>query len=334
LRLLLPSLLLLVATEPARAFRIFDAAPAMGVSQPVYVRWDAAPRDVWGEERSLDGGLRYSLEGGSYQAFRDQLLWSQVPTTDAFEAAVKASFDFWTVVDPSTGLGTSLAFVEDLGTEIWDDQADNGGGPPSSWIGPNYGAEIDIIANTPDIDAIASVVAYVDLASANRLTLTSGTTNYRGFAFSGADIRIDPNHVWNIELFQTVLTHEIGHAIGFADFWQYPGVGGAFSPFLDDNYDGTNSATARATLNNSFALLIDPYDPDSSPLLKIAAPLDSDPGLYTWGVHMVMEELFVPILSNNEFAGRQFLYPFVVPEPALVWLVAPLALAVAGRPGS
>ena len=39
------------------------------------MRWDAAPRYVNGEERSLDGGLRYSIGGGSYEAFRDEFLW-------------------------------------------------------------------------------------------------------------------------------------------------------------------------------------------------------------------------------------------------------------------
>ena len=35
---------------------------------------------------------------------------------------------------------------------------------------------------------------------------------------------------------------------------------------------------------------------------------------------MPMEELFVDSMSNNEFAGRQFLYP--VPEPATILLLA------------
>jgi hypothetical protein len=164
--------------------------------------------------------------------------------------------------------------------------------------------------------------------SAQNVTLTSGTTGYRGFASSGADIRMDPGYTWGIEVFQYVLTHEIGHAIGFADFQQYPGAGGAFSPFLDDDYDGTSSETALATFTNSFALEIDPFDPDNSPLLEIHSPLSGDPGLATSGVHMMMEEAyFISSMSNNEFAGRQFLYP--VPEPALGGLAALAAAALA-----
>jgi hypothetical protein len=102
------------------------AAPALGSRQgPIYLRWDAAPRSVTEEERSLDGRLRYSLEGGSYEAFRDQLQWGANPPTGAeLEAAIGAAFDAWTATDPTTGLGTSLTFVADLTTEVYDNFGD------------------------------------------------------------------------------------------------------------------------------------------------------------------------------------------------------------------
>jgi hypothetical protein len=325
-------LLSLAASGPVHAFRIGDAAPAIGLASPFYIRWDAAPRSVMGEERSLDGGLRYSVEGGSYEAFRDQFQWSDVPTVDAFQGAVEAAFAAWEAVDPATGLGTSLEFIADLGTEIWDDPGDLTN--PGSFTGVNYGAEIDLIAETPHLGPQygASVVWFVDLSSGGRMTLTSGTTNYRGIAISGADIRINPDAVYDLELFQILLTHEIGHAIGITDAEIFPGPIGINSPFLDDDYDGTSSASALATLTNSFALLIDPYDPDNSPLLQVADALFDDPGLLTPGVDILMESSFnsalasrSPVLQNDDFAARQFLYP--VPEPALAAL---LALAGAG----
>lgn len=318
---------------PAQAFRIHDAAPVLGSRQgPVYLRWDAAPRDVAEEERSLAGGLRFSLEGGSYEAFRDQLTWGTVPTAAELQIAVHAAFDAWSTSDPETGLGTALYFVEDLATEVWDNTGDlNNIG---TFLGVNSGAEIDLIVETPHRNPgyLASVIFSVDLQSFHDVTLTSGTTDYAGFAISGADIHINPAYTWGLEQFQLILTHEVGHALGFADAEVFPDALGLFTPWLDDDYDGTDSATALATLTNSFALEIDPFDPDSTPLLQIPSDLNSDPGLDTFGVDILMESevsgslaLVHPPLQNDDFAGRQFLYP--VPEPAGLLVLTLVALA-------
>ena len=82
------------------------------------LRWDAAPRMVGGNERSLDGGLRYSLQGGSFEAYRDQFQWFEEPPSVAdFQLAVEQAFAAWTAVDPVTGLHTSISFVADLTTD-------------------------------------------------------------------------------------------------------------------------------------------------------------------------------------------------------------------------
>jgi hypothetical protein len=75
------------------------------------------------------------------------------------------------------------------------------------------------------------------------LKLTSGTTNYPGFAISGADItfNINPQAQYTLTSFRTILTHEIGHALGLADVDVTSGPAGTF---IDDNYLGTTSQTA------------------------------------------------------------------------------------------
>jgi hypothetical protein len=323
---------LLGAVEHAHAFRIFDVGTGVGAS-PYYLRWDAAPRSVEEVERSLDGGLRYSVEGGSYAALRDQLSWSSVPSAEDFQAALEAAFSAWEVVDPATGLDTSLHFVADLGTLAVDEPSDPNN--VGSALGLNDGAEIDIFAETPHfVGAAASAIVFVELPSFRDITLTSGVSGYDGLAISGADIRIDPNFTFSsLDDFRILLTHEIGHAIGLADVEVFPGFSGFNSSFLDDDYDGSSSATALATLTNSFALLIDPFDPDATPLLRVAGDLYDDPGLLTPGVDILMESFLnfglafaSTSLQNDDFAGRQFLYP--VPEPAAAAL---LALAVAGH---
>jgi hypothetical protein len=64
---------LLSSVGVGRAGVIFNFSSATGLGGGS--RWDAAPRTVniggTNFERSLDRGLRYSLQGGSYQAYRD-----------------------------------------------------------------------------------------------------------------------------------------------------------------------------------------------------------------------------------------------------------------------
>jgi hypothetical protein len=168
---------LLCPSGMARAFGIFGTTTLEGG-----LRWDAAPRMVIGPptpngvERSLDGGLRYSLQGGSYEAFRDTFYWgSRVPSAAEFQAALERGFAHWVSTDPVTGLGTDLSFVPDLATEAIFD--------------PFAGAEIDLFSSNdgsfwdPGYDRWAGEVYFqVDLSSHDDITLTSGTTGYAGVA--------------------------------------------------------------------------------------------------------------------------------------------------------
>jgi hypothetical protein len=305
------------SASSAQAFRLLGSPSA-------WARWDAAPRFVSGEERSLDGGLRYSIEGGSYEGLRDQFLWTPTtPSVEDFAAAIERAFEHWTLVDPATGLPASFHFVEDLATPAVDDP----GNPisPRGYLGLNPGAEIDIFAETPHAGSAygASVVIFFD-ADSHEVTLSSGTTNHPALAISGADIRINPAFAWKLPAFELLLTHEIGHALGLADLEESTADG--VSVFFDDDLDLTASATATATLTNAFSFLIDPSDPEATPLLEVPDDLNTDPGLDSSGVELLMETegifdlldtqaLGEPILQADEFAARQFLYPVAVPEP-------------------
>ena len=63
--------------------------PASGLQGNIF-RWDAAPRVIGGNERSLDGGLRFAVSGGSLDAFRNQFSWDVVPSSAAFSTACRA----------------------------------------------------------------------------------------------------------------------------------------------------------------------------------------------------------------------------------------------------
>lgn len=300
----------LVWTSPAFAFRLIGTPGS-------WSRWDAAPRTVNGVERSLDGGLRYSIEHGDYGLLRDEFLWLGTPPSDQdFAEAIARAFEYWEVVDPATGLPAGFHFVEDLSTPAVDQAPRH----PNAFFGLNAGAEIDIFAETPHAGPGfgASVVFSVDTTQ-DDLTLTSGTQSYAGWAISGADIRMNPAFVYTLRFFETLLTHEIGHALGLADLEATP-LASNVSGFLDDDYDPSTSASVIATTSNSFALLIDPADPDATPLLSFDGNMNTDPGIDTPGVSILMEsedwpefQFAEPKLQNDDFAGRQFLYP--VPEP-------------------
>jgi hypothetical protein len=284
-------------------------------------RWDAAPRILGGNERSLDGGLRFSVQGGSYQAFRDSFAWmGGTPSLAAFQQAVEQAFAAWTIVDPVSNLGTSISFVSDFNTPV-------AGGSSFGGINPN-GAEIDLLAfDTGDSfrRALTSIVT-VDTP----VTLTSGVANYSGSsALAGVDLYINsnPGAQYTLDAFRRLLSHELGHALGLGDVDL--GFGNPeMVPFIDDNYNPANPA---ATLSNSWANLVNPLDPANSPGLSLYS---IPPSVFAMaGVNLLMESNGLGIsagnpitnlfpLTNDEFGTRQFLYPIAaVPEPTSLSLV-------------
>ncbi|WP_454061988.1 PEP-CTERM sorting domain-containing protein [Candidatus Nitrospira salsa] len=314
-------LLILSETNSSYAMTMFGNTGLSGG-----FRWDADSRHVHDLERSLSGGLRYSLQTGSYAGYRDLFSWQgEPPSVTDFQHAIEDAFAAWTVDDPVSGLGSDLSFVADLETPA---------------VGTGFGrvniagAEIDLLAATDSVlwdqgDFGQRGETFFN-AVGGGVTLTSGTISYNGGAISGADITINnnPQAAYSLDFFQLLLTHEIGHSVGLGDveFTLNPGV------FIDDNFDGRSSVTALNTLTNSWAGLVDPFAPSASPLSLFDVP-DADPGIDTPGVNILMESAIPDVfignptpLQNDDFGGRQFLYPFVsstvIPEPSTILLFA------------
>jgi hypothetical protein len=336
------ALLLFAGVAPSSAGVIFNfAGSTLGGGS----RWDAAPREInlGGTlyERSLDGGLRYSVQGGSYQAFRDLFSWSgAVPSVADFTLAVTEAFDAWTVPDPVTQLTTAIKFIPDFTTAVVGFNTGSGGLDPR-------GAEVDLFGSNdagfwnPGNTGLQGETRFGGIGST--VALTSGTLNYAGsFAIDGADIIMNsnPGARYTLDLFRRVLTHEIGHTIGLGD------VEGDINPgkFIDDNYNGSSSATALATLTNSWALLVNPLDPGSSVGLQRYTVPAANPGLTTPGVDILMESRGVGIgltdpvtnlfpLTNDDYGTRQFLYPSLttIPEPAAAALIGSALIAFLAR---
>src|SRR5262245_56459101 len=331
---------LLGAVHSASAGVIFNFSD--GVSLAGGSRWDAALRNIGGVgERSLVGGLRFSMQGGSYQAYRDLFAWQGgvAPSVADFTNAVNQAFNAWSSVDPVSGLGTALLFVPDLNTAVVGANTGDGGVDIA-------GAEIDLFgANdaffwNPGNTGLQAETSFGGAAAP--VTLTSGTVGYVAPAIAGADIIMNSNAgaLWTLDVFRRVLTHEIGHAIGLGD------AEGDISPtrFIDDNFNGTTSANALATLTNSWALLVNPLNPSASAGLQRFTVPFADPGTTTPGVNILMESRGVGIapgnpvtnlvpLTNDDYGTRQFLYPAfaavgAVPEPASIFSLGAGLLAL------
>ena len=290
-------------------------------------RWDAAPRtvNIGGSnfERSLNGGLRFAMQGTSYQAYRDLFTWSSVPSVPAFTTAVNQAFNAWASTDPVSGLGSSLTFVNDAATAVVGSNTGAGGLD-------TRGAEIDLFGSTDagfwDVGNSGTQGETRFSSSGSSVTLTSGTAGYGGFGINGSDIIMNdnPQAVYSLDLFRRILTHEIGHSIGLADAEGSINTG----LFIDDNY----TAGSAASLTNNWASLVNPLNPGATAGLARYTVANADLALS--GVDILMESFGVGIgptnpvtslvpLSNDDFSTRQFLYP-LVPEPT------GLALATVG----
>jgi hypothetical protein len=299
----------LVCVAPVRGATVFGLAGNGSLAGGF--RWNASETTFntsqGSVERSLAGGLRYAVSGG-YETYRNQFNWAATPTVDAFRAAIANAFVPWTAVDPVSGFGTSLSFVEDLAT-------------PTSPFVENFvrlGSEIDLFAG--NLGGGTRGEAYFHARSiAGGVTLTSGTTGYSGAPISGADITMNNNAVWTLNTFQTILTHEVGHAIGLGDVEDFNGNG-----FIDNNY---SSLDPNGTLTDSWAHLVNPLDPGQSSELSLYQVPNSLAGIDAAGVDILMEsdipDTFFAngaFLQNDDFGGRQFLYPQLtaIPEPSAV----------------
>ena len=159
---LLASAVVLFCVHGAQAFYI-DGVTAGGDNA---FRWDAAPRTFSGEERSLDGGLRYNVQGGSLAAFHSLITWfGPPPSVPAFAQAITDSFNAWTVVDPHINVPGQFSFVLDSSTPVG--------------TGSVVGAEIDLlVGNTGQGSGVTGAISLVGSQNTS-VTLTSGTTGVR-----------------------------------------------------------------------------------------------------------------------------------------------------------
>lgn len=166
------------------------------------------------------------------------------------------------------------------------------------------GADIDLFGR--DIAATGITEVYGILpADGGDVTLTNGVGffgTYDSSTIGAADIRLDDldpaDEKWTLALWQNVLTHEIGHAIGLGDV--------ETRPFWD-----TQALVGGKVTNHSMA--INHSDPNNTVGLTNLGTLGD--AAFT-DINILMETSGTPtgVLLGDDLAGRSFLYP--VPEPS------------------
>lgn len=266
-------LLLAVAATPSVAFVPID----LGANLAEAPRWSAT--EVGGRGLA-DGKIAVAIEPGFAAAITLAVTGGSAPEdVAAIEAAVVAAFAAW----QSPALAFELTF----------------GGPTVR--GRTLGAEIDVfVVDSTDPDFAASGATFglaqmVWTVRPDRL-LTNGTT-LAGKVIHGADILIAKDRLAavaptftraeQLRIFQRLVMHELGHALGFAHPHDGPAVN------FDTDTDPNN------------AILVDAADPLASVALS--------PNLDTLAVMNQLPSdfaaLFNTSLRNDDRGARDVLYP-------------------------
>lgn len=267
------AVLLGAAPAPSGAFVPID----LGANLAEAPRWSATEVDGRG---LADGTIAVAIEPGFAAAITLAVTGGSAPEDiAAIETAVTKAFAAW----ESPALRFELTF----------------GGPAVR--GRTLGAEIDVFvvdATDPDFAASGASFGLAQMVWTSRpdRLLTNGTT-LAGKVIHGADILIAKDRLAavapsftreeQLRIFQRLVMHELGHALGFAHPHDGPSV----------NFD------TDANPNN--AILVDAADPLAtvtlSPNLDTLAVMNQIPS--------DLEALFNTSLRNDDRGGRDVLYP-------------------------
>lgn len=282
-RLLLVAVALSLGLVPAVAPAFVDVGQTGDLATAA--RW--SPTDIGG--RGLgDGRIEVFVESGFAEAIATAVTGSAMAQDVAdIDAAVLAAFHSW----QSPVLQFDVTFD---GPAVRDD--------------PDSGGEIDlftILSSDPEFGTVALFgITHMNWTFLANRQLTNGTV-LAGNAITGADIYFATDRLaaaapsftreQQLRLFQRLVTHEIGHAIGLAHPNETPEI----------NYD--------TDTDPSDAMLIDP----TAPLADLILSPNVDGQAVMERLPTDGNALFNASLRNDDRGGRDALYPALGTTPAI-----------------